>query len=78
LENLAIFQVPGKLGGPMIIETDPFDPEHMQITFRIYAILDDKQFIKLVLRYKPRDFQQSNYTLRIKSKVDLNEPINRI
>ena len=40
----------------MIIETDPFDPDNMQITFRIYAILDDKQFVKLVLRYKPKDF----------------------
>jgi hypothetical protein len=62
----------------MIIETDPFDPENMQITFRIYAILDDKHFVKLVLRYKPKDFQQSNYTLRIKSKIDLSEPIKSI
>lgn len=62
----------------MLTETDPFDPKNMQITFRIYATIDDKQIVKLILRYKPKDFQKSNYTLRIKSKIDLSDTINSL
>ena len=30
----------GRLSGPMLTETDPFDANQMQITFKIYAIID--------------------------------------
>ncbi len=62
----------------MLTETDPFDQNKMEITFRIYAALDDTKMVKLILRYKPKDFQKSNYTLRIKSKIDLTNPINSL
>jgi len=63
--------VSGRLSGPMLTETDPFDANQMQITFKIYAIIDKIKVAKLLLRYKPRDFQKSNYTLRVKEKIEM-------